>query len=245
MHKSLARRPRFGCGVGFLAAGIAMNGVAYAADPVLERGKQVFRACQACHDVGLEARHKIGPYLNDIYGRRAGTLEGYRYSKAMQQAGQDGLVWDEAGLSAFLEDPRGAVRGNKMSFRGLRDSDDRLALVAYIRQYSPGAANIPEAPPTVPVAGTPSEPALPEHILAIEGDVAYGEYLATECVTCHQVDGADKGIPSITGWPSASFVTVMYAYKTKARDNQVMQLIAASLADEEIAALGAYFETIE
>ncbi|MBL6432246.1 MAG: hypothetical protein HPM95_18675 [Alphaproteobacteria bacterium] len=60
-------------------------------------------------------------------------------------------------------------------------------------------------------------------------------------MTCHQADGEDKGIPSITGWPGDRFVTVMHAYKTKSRDNPVMQSIAASLSDEEIAALAAYF----
>lgn len=228
----------------FAVAWLASGGGAEARDALLEQGRKVFRQCQACHQVGLEAKHRVGPYLNDIYGRRAGTLEGYNYSKAMVAAGQAGLVWDEAGLSAYLEDPKKAVPGTRMNYRGLRHADDRRALVAFIRQYSPGAANIPEAPPTAPLVAPDEDPVVPDHVLAIPGDAAYGEYLSSECVTCHQADGADKGIPSITGWPAERFVTVMHAYKVKARDNEVMQLIAASLADDEIAALGAYFETV-
>ncbi|WP_425087363.1 c-type cytochrome [Stappia sp.] len=215
------------------------TGDALANDPLLDQGRKIFRKCQSCHQVGVNAKHTVGPLLNDIYGRRAGTLEGYRYSRAMEAAGQDGLVWSEEALSAYLEDPKSAVHGTKMNFGGLRDPDDRRAVVAFLRQFSPGAANIPEAPPTAPLEN--ADPEVPPHILALEGDPDYGEYLSSECVTCHQADGEDKGIPSITGWPGDRFVTVMHAYKTKSRDNPVMQSIAASLSDEEIAALAAYF----
>ena len=74
--------------------------------------------------------------------------------------------------------------------------------------------------------------------------IAFGQYLSGECVTCHQVSGAAKGIPAIIGWPEDGFVAVMQSYKTKARDNPVMQTIAARLSDEEMAALAAYFATL-
>ncbi|SDU10820.1 c-type cytochrome [Stappia sp. ES.058] len=215
------------------------TGDALADDPLLKQGRKIFRKCQSCHQVGVDAKHRVGPYLNNIYGRRAGTLEGYRYSRAMEAAGQGGLVWTEEALSAYLEDPKSAVHGTKMNFGGLRDLEDRRAVVAFLRQFSPGAANIPETPATVPLED--ADPVVPAHILALEGDPDYGEYLSSECVTCHQADGEDKGIPSITGWPGDLFVTVLHAYKMKSRDNPVMQSIAASLSDEEIAALAAYF----
>lgn len=222
--------------VGWIGAACAMN-------PEFERGAEVFAKCRACHEIGLGARHRVGPLLNNIFGRRAGTLEGYRYSPAMTDAGQGGLVWSEEGLSAYLEAPKKAVPGTRMNFPGIGDAADRAALIVFIRQYSPGAGNIPEAPPTAPVLG--ADPVVPDEILAIRGDPAYGEYLSSECVTCHQASGADKGIPSITGWPSETFVTALHAYKNKARDNRVMQLIASTLSDEEIAALAAYFEKTE
>lgn len=76
--------------------------------------------------------------------------------------------------------------------------------------------------------------------LAVQGDPAYGEYLAQECLTCHQASGADKGIPSITGWPPEVFISVLVAYKFGERQHQVMQMVAGSLGEEEIAALAVY-----
>jgi cytochrome c len=75
-------------------------------------------------------------------------------------------------------------------------------------------------------------------------DIAYGEYLASECVTCHQASGAENGIPSIVGWPEESFVAVMNSYKTRERDNPVMQTIAGRYGEEEIAALALYFRSL-
>lgn len=80
--------------------------------------------------------------------------------------------------------------------------------------------------------------------MAAAGDVAYGEYLSAECVTCHQISGADQGIPPIIGWDAGAFVAVMNSYKHKEREHQVMQTISGRLDDEQIAALAAYFATI-
>ena len=88
-------------------------------------------------------------------------------------------------------------------------------------------------------------PVLDPAILEIEGDAAFGEYLAGECMTCHSAAGAARGIPSITGWPTVDFVTAMHAYKQKTRDNPVMQTMAGRLNEEEIAALAAYFMDLE
>jgi cytochrome c len=89
---------------------------------------------------------------------------------------------------------------------------------------------------------TVDDPKVAPEILALTGDKEYGEYLASDCTTCHQADGADKGIPSITGWPQEIFVIVMHAYKNKDRAHPVMQMMAGRLSNEEIAALAAYFE---
>jgi cytochrome c len=72
-------------------------------------------------------------------------------------------------------------------------------------------------------------------------DSGLGAYLAGECVTCHRTDGANKGIPPIAGWPEASFVAALRAYKQKLRPNVVMQTIAARLRDDEMDALATYF----
>lgn len=76
------------------------------------------------------------------------------------------------------------------------------------------------------------------------GDAAYGEYLASECATCHRQDGAWTNIPDITGWPEEAFVEVLMSYKTKERENPVMQTIAAALGEEEMRALAAYYKSL-
>lgn len=73
-------------------------------------------------------------------------------------------------------------------------------------------------------------------------DVALGQYLAGECVTCHRRDGPEKGIPPIIGWPSDQFVAVLQSYRLKDRPNQIMQAIASRMTDQEMAALAAFFE---
>lgn len=69
----------------------------------------------------------------------------------------------------------------------------------------------------------------------------YGEYLAAECTSCHQLDGTDVGIPAIVTWPEAKFVAALQGYRRGARDNAIMQNVARSLGDEEIAALARFF----
>jgi len=77
------------------------------------------------------------------------------------------------------------------------------------------------------------------------GDTAFGEYLSSECVTCHRVDGQDKGIPPIIGWPADQFVAVLNSYKRQERPNAVMQTIAGRLGETEMAALAAYFGSLQ
>jgi cytochrome c553 len=77
------------------------------------------------------------------------------------------------------------------------------------------------------------------------GDRALGEYLSSECVTCHQLSGRYQGIPPIIGWPEQSFVEIMDEYRSKRRSNPVMQTIAAKFSGEEIAALAAYFGSLK
>ncbi len=75
-------------------------------------------------------------------------------------------------------------------------------------------------------------------------DLELGEYLSSQCATCHQLSGENKGIPAIVGWDKESFVAVMNSYKKKERENEAMQNIAGSLNGEEIAALAAFFASL-
>ncbi|MCB2119034.1 MAG: c-type cytochrome [Rhodobacteraceae bacterium] len=109
-----------------------------AADPALvEAGQKVFKKCAACHKVGEGAKNATGPHLNGVVGRTAGTIEGFKYSKPMTDAGAGGLVWDADALTAYLENPKGFVKGTKMSFAGLKKEEDRAAIIAYLGTLAP------------------------------------------------------------------------------------------------------------
>jgi len=92
----------------------------------------VFKRCAACHAVGEGAENKVGPHLNGLIGRTAGTLPDFKYSEAMVEYGAAGNVWTEETLSTYLENPRKTVKGTKMAFAGLKDEADRQAVIAYI-----------------------------------------------------------------------------------------------------------------
>lgn len=225
-----------------LVAGLAtLGGVAYAQGGDAEKGAKVFRKCKGCHQVGKGAEHRIGPHLNGIFGRVAGSYEDFKYSKGLLRIGSGGLEWHADTLDTFLENPRSMVSRTRMSFPGLKKAEDRENLIAYLRKFSDNPADIPEADPTAVGLDHDVDPA----ILALQGDPEYGAYLSGECTTCHQTAGADNGIPSIVLWPEEDFVLAMHAYKSKHRIHPVMQMIAGRLGDEEIAALAAYFATLE
>ena len=205
------------------------------------QGPAVFKKCQSCHQVGEDAKNRVGPQLNNIFGRSAGGLAGAKYSKSMIDAGEGGLVWSAETLDTFLENPKSLVAKTRMSFRGLKDKGDRANLIAYLREFSDGEASLPSAQQ----AGPRLEISLDPSVLSIVGDPEYGEYLSSECLTCHQSNGTNDGIPAITALPTKKFVIAMLAYKQKLRPHPVMQMMAGRLSDEEIAALAAYFKDLE
>ena len=226
----------------FALFALALTGMAQASgagDPAL--GAAVFKKCQSCHQVGDQAKNRVGPQLNDIFGRTAGGLEGAKYSKSMIRAGQDGLIWSEETLDKFLETPKSLVAKTRMSFRGLKYAEDRENLIAYLRAFSNGSTPAPK----LQGAGQGIDIELDPAVLAIVGDAEYGEYLSSECLTCHQSSGSNDGIPGITAWPTEDFVIAMHAYKQKFRSHPVMQMMAGRLSDEEIAALAAYFKGLK
>lgn len=207
----------------------------------VDRGEKIYRQCMACHAIGEGAKNRVGPQLNGIFGRPAGTVEGFKYSKAFQRAGAKGLEWHADELAALLENPKQLVPGTRMSFRGLKSEGDRVDVIAYLRQFSDSPSDIPEADPTA----KQTDHSIAPEILALEGDAEYGAYLASECTTCHRSDGSDAGIPSIVLWPEENFVIAMHAYKESIRAHPVMNMVAGRLNNEEIAALAAYFAKLE
>ena len=97
--------------------------------PTVKNGKTVFEKCAACHS--LEAgKNDIGPSLAGIFGRKAASLDDFRYSTAMKHSN---VTWDEHTLDAFIEDPQAFIPGNRMPFDGLKDKQDRDDLLAYLK----------------------------------------------------------------------------------------------------------------
>lgn len=99
--------------------------VGYAQDA--EHGKTVFKDCAACH--ATDHTNRVGPGLEGIIGRKAGTIPGFRYSEAMKKTD---IVWDAKILDAYLESPQKVVPGNRMPYAGLKNPTDRTDLVAYL-----------------------------------------------------------------------------------------------------------------
>jgi cytochrome c len=98
-------------------------------------GEKVFNKCKVCH-VADQDTNKIGPSLHGVIGRKAGTHPGYAYSKAMIEAGNSGVVWDEPTLTTYLHNPRAMVKGTKMAFVGLQSDADITNVIAYLKQFS-------------------------------------------------------------------------------------------------------------
>ena len=119
------------------AAAILALGKASASAQDLAKGEQTFKKCMACHAVGEGAQNKVGPVLNGVFGRTAGTAPDYKYSKQMVQAGAEGLIWNHYTIGHFLHKPREFVSGTKMTFAGLNSDEDIENVLAYLRTFSP------------------------------------------------------------------------------------------------------------
>ncbi len=119
----------------FLAiAAIAVSGPSFALEGVAANGEAVFKKCAACH-VTEAGKNKVGPSLAGLIGRVPGTVADFKYSKAMVEFGT-GKVWDEAALTNYLADPKGVVKGTKMTFVGLKQQQDIADVIAYLKQFS-------------------------------------------------------------------------------------------------------------
>lgn len=122
---SKVARVVLGLGMGLVvASGAAM------ADGDAAKGEKVFAKCKTCHDATQE-KNKVGPYLVGIFGRKAGSVEGFNYSDAMKNSG---IVWDHETLAKYVHDPKAMVPGNKMVFPGLKKDDEIEDLLAYLKQ---------------------------------------------------------------------------------------------------------------
>jgi len=113
------------------AALIVMSmGAAVAQD--VQKGENSFKKCLVCHAIGPGAKNKIGPELNGLDGRKAGTVPDYNYSDANKNSG---IVWDDATFKEYIKDPRAKISGTKMTFPGIKNEQEINDLWAYLKQF--------------------------------------------------------------------------------------------------------------
>jgi cytochrome c len=137
--------------VGLTASVVGLTTSASAQDAAAEgRGEEVFKKCRACHRVGDGATNLVGPVLNGVIGRKAGTVEGFKYSDINKASGEAGLVWTDALILTYLEEPNTFLKKfltdkgkaseaegtTKMAFK-LADEADRKDVIAYLKKFSP------------------------------------------------------------------------------------------------------------
>lgn len=108
-----------------------------------------------------------------------------------------------------------------------------------MRRWAPALAAFALAAPAAL-----SDALFEEKALAAAPDLAYGEYLASECLTCHRTSGAGEGIPVISGWPRDAFIHALATYRSGYRTHQVMEMVARGMGPDEAASIAAYFETL-
>jgi len=98
-------------------------------------GEQVFkRFCVACHDIGPDAKIKLGPPLNGIDGRKSGTYEGFNYSEANKNSG---ITWNAESFPDYIRAPMQRIPGTKMAFVGIKNDKDIGDLWAYLKEFGP------------------------------------------------------------------------------------------------------------
>ena len=112
------------------AFSIALTVGANAQDVV--SGEKVFAQCRACHQIGETARNLVGPILNGLFGRTAGTVDGFSYSPANKNSG---ITWNEATFADYIKDPRQKMPGTKMVFIGIKDDGKIKDLIAFLKQF--------------------------------------------------------------------------------------------------------------
>ena len=115
-----------------LALGMAALsiGPSYAQDAAA--GEKTFAQCRACHQIGPTAKNGVGPVLNGLIGRKAGTVEGYTYSPANKNSG---ITWDEATFREYIKDPKAKIPGTKMVFAGIKSDKEADDLWSFLAQY--------------------------------------------------------------------------------------------------------------
>lgn len=168
------------------------------AGPNAVKGEELFKQCTACHAIGDGAVHTVGPTLNHVFGRTAGSAHGFEnFSPAMRAKGEEeNLIWDEKSLYIFLAGPARYVPGTIMGFEGLRREQEIKDLLSYLIKFSPAyeaesgklVSAEAAAASTLPVLAAKDEiedPAFTEEYLADATAIEAGSELWVQCRHCH------------------------------------------------------------
>ena len=123
-------------GVVAWAAAMAVPAMAQDTPP----GQRVFNQCRSCHQVGPTAKNVIGPQLNGLFGRTAGSVPGYTYSEANKASG---IVWTEAVFAEYIKNPKAKIPGTKMAFAGLKDDTQIADLTSYLKTFKADGTTAP------------------------------------------------------------------------------------------------------
>ncbi|MET0181635.1 MAG: cytochrome c family protein, partial [Caulobacterales bacterium] len=94
-----------------------------------EKGRRVAAQCRSCHTFTADGGNRVGPKLHGLFGRAAGSVEGFNYSDALKNSG---ITWDEATLDSWLSSPRTFLPGNRMSFPGVHEETERRDLITFL-----------------------------------------------------------------------------------------------------------------
>lgn len=117
-----------------LAAIALVASTAAASAQDVTAGEQSFKKCLPCHSVGEGAKNKVGPELNGLDGRKAGSAESFNYTEANKNSG---LTWNESTFKEYIKDPRAKIPGTKMVFAGIKNEEEVNNLWAYLKQFGP------------------------------------------------------------------------------------------------------------
>ena len=109
---------------------VVTAGAAIAQD--VSAGETSFKKCLPCHDVGEDAKNKVGPELNGLDGRKSGSAPDYNYTDANKNSG---ITWNEASFKEYIKDPRGKIPGTKMIFPGIKNDEEANNIWAYLKQF--------------------------------------------------------------------------------------------------------------
>ncbi|MBF0447544.1 MAG: cytochrome c family protein [Magnetococcales bacterium] len=192
-----------------------------------DRGKRFAKNCTACHDLTRAKRaNLVGPPLWGLFDQPAGSVAGYKYSRAHIQAAQAGLVWNEENLDFYLTNPKAFIPGNRMAFAGVKVDEERWALLAYLKTLQDKDPVRREPLPLIEQAQFFFTDA--QDSSSFEARVKRGKIVAEKCAACHDLNESRKiivGPPlfGIVGRPAGDVVTFKYspALQKKSTDGMV------------------------